>query len=221
MNKLVIVFFISASAFAADNLCREIAGSSESYNLATSIQQSNFYVDSDSEYPNNRVINCPEVAKNCIDKYSQSVEKNSKLIIGKQYKTMACAYDIANGTTGWIPLSAVRPQQLIEVENKQLLGKWFANAAVINFTKASGNFVVTGAAKWYGGPDGDIVHTGEFSANIAESQIRNGGGSLKDNDSDCVVDFYLVANKYLVISDNNQCGGANVRFNDIFTKKNI
>lgn len=221
MNKLLIISMISTSAFAVDNWCREIAGSSESYNLAMSIRQSNFYVDSDSEYPNIKVLNCPDVTNNCIDKYNQSLEKNSKLIIGKQYKTMVCAYDIANGTTGWIPRSTVRLQPQIKVENKQLLGKWFADAAVINFTKATGNFIVTGAAKWYGGPDGDIVHTGEFSAIIAESQIRNGVGRLKDNDSDCVVDFYLVANRYLVVSDNNQCGGANVRFNDIFTKKNI
>jgi hypothetical protein len=221
MNKLVIVFMISTSAFAADNWCRDMAGSSESYNMGTSIRQSNFYVDSDSENPNSRVLNCPEITNNCIDKYNPIVKEHSKLIIGKQYKTMVCVYNIANGITGWIPRSAVRPQPRIKVDNKQLLGKWFADAAVINFTKAASNFVVTGSAKWYGGPDGDIVHTGEFSANIAESQIRNGVGRLKDNGSDCVVDFYLVANKYLVISDNNQCGGANVRFNDIFTKKNL
>lgn len=219
MQLLILLLLnISATSFADDNWCRDIAGSSGSYNLAIAVKSSSFYVDSDSEYPNTKVKNCPGVTDNCIDKYNHPVAKNTRLIVGKQYHNMICAYDVANGTAGWLPVRAVRLEPETKSNDNQISGKWHSTTAEIVFTKKLGGYAVTGSAKWYGGPNGDIIHTGEFAANIAESEIKTGIGTLNDSDTGCRINFNLVANKYLVVDDNNQCGGVNVRFNDVFTR---
>lgn len=84
---LNLFIFSCANAYSEENWCRNIVGDNEFYSLGRIIKSSNYYVDSDSEYPNTTVKDCPTASNNCIDKYNKKVILNSELILGKSCQT--------------------------------------------------------------------------------------------------------------------------------------
>ena len=70
---------------------------------------------------------------------------------------------------------------------------------------------MSGDAVWHG--LGQNVHTGEFSGKATPAGNR---GHYVEGE--CTIDFALIGN-FLVLNDNSQCGGVNVRFWGIWRRQ--
>jgi hypothetical protein len=78
---------------------------------------------------------------------------------------------------------------------------------VIGSSKSSGKLQLEGEAEWHG--RGDVVHTGNFAGDAVPT--GNHLHFVEAGADSCTVDLTLVG-KYLVVNDNDRCGGMNVRF---------
>jgi len=74
-------------------------------------------------------------------------------------------------------------------------------------SEAAGRLHLTAENEWHG--VGDVVHTGDFEGDASPSGNRL--HFVESGPDSCTVDFTLIG-RYLVVSDNQLCGGMNVRF---------
>lgn len=126
----------------------------------------------------------------------------------------------ANGVAkvGWLRASDIDfPSMLHSASERIWLGEWKYGENTISFapTKIEGNLYVKGNAFWKG--LGDNVHIGELDANAA---YKDGVLEYADGTSefDCRATMQLTIERYLIVSDNGNCGGANVTFSGIYRK---
>jgi len=80
-----------------------------------------------------------------------------------------------------------------------------------------GRLSVSGNASWHGGKNDyneEIVHEGEMSGDGIPSGNRLTIGNPND-EHDCGVRFQLIQGN-LAVADNGNCGGMNVRFNEVY-----
>jgi len=123
-----------------------------------------------------------------------------------------CGYVSRSNGAGpeWVRSAKLRPVEALE---NPPLGAWLGvwrdglNRITIRRGGESGQLHLNGEAIWHG--IGKVVHTGEFSGEAVPAgnhlQIVDGGPES------CTVDLKLIG-KYLVVDDNSNCGGMNVRF---------
>lgn len=147
---------------------------------------------------------------------------NDEIIVSRTFGNFACSWfqpKKGTETVGWIPLENLEyVAQNAEITIADWLGNWryYNNSINIMTGKNLGLLRITGDAIWKG--LGDNVHTGELD-DEAEPQ----GNTLKigEKSSDefaCRVTMRLVG-RFLVVSDNLNCGGANVTFSGVYRKK--
>lgn len=218
---LNLFIFSCANAYSEENWCRNIVGDNEFYSLGRIIKSSNYYVDSDSEYPNTTVKDCPATSTNCIDKYNKKVILNSELILGKSYKNFVCVYAVKNQSSGWLPMDSIVRVESSNFSLEKLIGIWIADYSKINIKKHGLEVSVSGTSRWDGLIDDNgnrIENIGQFHGTTLLSNIQTGKFEIYDNEIDCRVKFNFVDNKYLIVSDNSNCGGMNVRFDGVFKK---
>ena len=145
-----------------------------------------------------------------------------EFLVNKVVGAWACAW--YNGkkheTVGWVKTDDLK---FLPVENEQDFGRW---CGIWRYYNDPENYIaiiekgpslhVTGEATWHGGtaPSGEpIIHIGNLDGFIKPSGNR---AELKD-DNDCVANFTLLG-EFLVVTDNGNCGGMNVRFANVYTK---
>ena len=199
-----------------ENWCRNGAFPSDTEDFSVGVvsgkpgQKVHFYNDFEE--------NCP-VNESCREK--SYVVPGDKLIVSRTYKNYVCSwYTPAKGepTTGWIEAENVK---LTPANSKPLasawLGNWryFDNNIALTGGKSGGKVTVKGNAFWKG--QGDNIHIGE----VDDKAVPKGNFlKLGDNATDefaCKVTMILV-DKFLVVSDNNNCGGANVTFTGVYRR---
>lgn len=156
---------------------------------------------------------CPGDAK-C--KTKSYVIPGDEVIVSRKYGNYACSwYQPAKGyeTVGWISLD-----QIDFIENTPALpwiGDWdFGdNSIKIAPMKIAGKVKVIGNAFWKG--LGDNIHIGEidFSGIPSNNKLQLG----EAGEYECRVSMQRTGN-YLVVSDNLNCGGANVTFNGVYRR---
>lgn len=123
---------------------------------------------------------------------------------------------------GWMPSKNIEKQEIPGPTLKgNWLGKWKAHIeSNITITGGkNGDLHVSGATVWHGGKNSyneEVVHLGDFEGDAKPSGDRMTYKSGYDNYS-CEVNFRLFS-KYMVVDDNGNCGGLNVRFNDVYRK---
>lgn len=126
---------------------------------------------------------------------------------------------------GLIPSAKVKPIEPSKTPiSTAWTGQWVQgedNRILIKPSKKPGQLYATGEALWYGGPrkqafERGSVHTGEFEATAtpAGNQLSLSTG---EDEYSCRVALRLMG-PYMVARDNNNCGGANVRFWGVFRK---
>ena len=97
------------------------------------------------------------------------------------------------------------------------IGEWSYGENSIRFNPAKlvGSYMIKGEAFWRG--LGDNIHIGEldFSGSPKNGKLEAGDGTHK---YDCQVKMQRVG-KYLLVSDNKMCGGVNVSFDGVYTRK--
>lgn len=162
---------------------------------------------------------CPD-GKNCRQK--SYLVPGDEIIVSRALGGYACSwFQPKKGpeTVGWIRIDDLEWLETDQKPAEKLwLGDWrfYDNAIVISKSKTPGLLAVTGDATWRG--QGDNVHVGELdhTAKPFENSLK-----LGENDNDdyaCKVSMQLVG-KYLIVSDNLNCGGVNVTFSGVYRKR--
>jgi len=122
-------------------------------------------------------------------------------------------------TEGWIETARLR-RVLVPARFEAWLGDWRQLEGDISIRRSAkrGWLELSGNAT-YGAFDPErvkngSVHTGEFSG----SAVPHGDTVVVDEgDGGCRVELTLIG-PYLIAADNNQCGGVNVRFMDVYRR---
>lgn len=162
-----------------------------------------FYSDDRSECPG---------SSNC--KTRSYIVPNDEVIVSQTYGNYACSwYQPRKGseTVGWIELDKLSFQTA--AQNFSWIGTWRdgENEIKIAPMKIAGKFKITGNAFWRG--TGDNIHIGEID--FAGSPENNKMNLGEPGEYECRVKMQRVG-KFLIVSDNLNCGGANVSFTGIF-----
>lgn len=161
---------------------------------------------------------CPGGA-NCRRK--SFVVGGDEVLINRGRNGYSCAwYTARNGkpTVGWLRTSDLEFRELLlDSPTKAWLGEWTYYENGIEFTdnKLAGFLNVTGNATWKG--LGDNVHVGEIDGRYSP---ENGVINYSDGDDeyDCKMTMRLLG-RYLIVADNLKCGGVNVTFSGVYTKR--
>lgn len=219
--KLVLIFLVVLAVVPAlgqmegnpANWCRQgfFPKESDRYRIARvtgTAKQKAYFNDDDRD-------DCPG-GKNCASK--SYIITGDELIVSREYGNWACSWYVpAKGppTVGWIATDRIE-FAASDVTSGGWTGKWkyFDNSIDISKGEA-GVLVVKGSAFWHG--LGDNVHIGELDDKAAPAgNILKLGEEEKDEYA-CKVTMRLVG-KYLIASDNMNCGGVNVSFSGVYRK---
>jgi hypothetical protein len=221
VKEIILSLFLSAcvptvvAAQGSDgypaNWCRNGLFSSDEaeFRLATvggnRTARTHFYNDDDG---------CPSAAAKCETK--SYLIAGDRVVVSRKYGPWVCAwYQKGRGaeTVGWLRADKlVMSAPPAAPALKDWLGSWeyAGNSLDIRRDAASASLKVKGEAVWQG--VGDNVHVGSV-----EAVARPRGNELILVEEECRVRLKLVGD-YLIVSDNSECGGANVRFNGVFRK---
>ena len=220
--SIVICFVFSSQIFAQleenpENWCRNgfFPRESSEYKLAknTGKKGERIYFYGDDE-------NCPN-GKNC--RLKSYVIPGDEVIVSRNYGKFSCSwFQPKKGaeTVGWIEtdkLNFSETNQNSEIQD--WLGEWNygkESSISIGKSKKNGFFNVKGDSYWDGG-NGN-VHVGEI-----EETVKPDGNILKIGETDteeyaCKVTMRLIG-RFLVVSDNLNCGGLNVSFSGVYQRK--
>jgi hypothetical protein len=166
--------------------------------------------------------NCPNSEATC--KTKNYLVGGDEVIVKKSVDGWSCAWfqGKRNETVGWMRGDGLRflttppPPKPAE-----WLGTWrfHEDGSEIVIRAKDDKLAVTGSSLWHGLvlDDGtQVVHTGELDGEMKPSGNRARLGS-PEKEYECVVDFTLLG-RYLIVTDNSNCGGVNVRFDGVYTK---
>lgn len=161
--------------------------------------------------------NCPS-GKNC--RLKSYLIKFDQVIVSRTLGDYSCVwYKPMKGaeTVGWIRSDKLEFTAMVQSID-DYVGKWsyYDNEIEISKTAEKSVFNISGMAFWKG--VGANVHTGELEgvAKWNESKLL-----FNNEDKDefaCKATLDLLGS-YLIVSDNLNCGGANVTFTGVYTKK--
>ncbi|MDQ3798987.1 MAG: hypothetical protein M3384_06020 [Acidobacteriota bacterium] len=217
-----LLLFTAVQTFAQlegnpENFCRNgfFPRESSEYKLANVKGAKNekvyFYGDDRDDCPN---------GKNC--RMKSYLIPNDEVIVSRTFGRWACGwYQPKKGseTVGWIAVDKLEFKETNRNPSPdEWLGVWryAGNHIEIGKSKSSGLLKITGNAFWKG--LGDNIHTGELDDDSAPAGNVLKIGENETGEYDCKATLRLVG-KYLIASDNLQCGGVNVTFSGVYLKK--
>lgn len=220
-KSLFFLLIFTLPAFAQlegnpENLCRNgfFPRESNEYKLANVKGAKNekiYFYDDSRQCPND---------KNC--QLKSYVIPNDEVIVSRKFGRWACSWfqpKKGSETVGWIALDKLEFKETNpNPAATDWLGNWnyAGNQIEIGKSKTADLLKITGNAFWRG--LGDNVHIGEL-----DDESKPAGNELKtgENEADefsCKVTMRLLG-RYLIVSDNLQCGGVNVTFSGVYQKK--
>ena len=218
MRAVLLVLILAVPVFAQmegnpENWCRDgfFTRDSQDFKIGkVAAPRTYFHSDEKDE--------CPE-GTGCSRK--AYVVKGNEVLVNRLRNGFACAWFTppkGSPTVGWLKATdleiSVPPTT---VGTRPWLGEWIHYENGIEFTdnKLAGFLNVTGNASWKG--LGDNVHVGEIDGRYApeNGMIKYSDG---DDEYDCKMTMRLVG-RYLVVADNLKCGGVNVTFSGVYTKR--
>ena len=214
----VVVAAAPASAAADQGDCRNGGFSSENtaFGLATVKGEGRVYLLYDTE-------GCPSALLQC--KNRGYVLPGDRLVTGRTIGDYVCAYfpNRGGGSAGWVDQSRLHP---LDVNRRpppsSWLGRWSDEGnPSLRVTDRGGILRITGQAFWPGPDrerdwpsgwphDGEI--RGQLTLNANRAHYDDGDGQYG-----CKIEFTLIGDT-LIASDNGWCGGANVRFDGVYSR---
>ncbi len=169
-----------------------------------------FYSDDDG---------CPN-GNNCRAK--SYLVTNNEVIVSRNFGDYSCVwYQPQKGaeTAGWIATKNLEfLKNSTQILSNDWLGAWvyYSNDIEIGKAKKSGFLKVSGNAIWKG--LGDNIHTGEMDGLAKPLGNLLSIGEKETDEFACKVRLYRVG-KYLIASDNLNCGGVNVTFSGVYLRQ--
>lgn len=165
-----------------------------------------FYRDSDD---------CPE-GNSC--RRRSYVIPGDVILVSARRGAFVCAWfqpRKGSETVGWVHRNQL---QMTQTQNNMRrsgwLGEWTFQGNDLNITQNGGALSVKGNAFWKG--LGDNIHIGEVDENGVPSGRRLVLGG--NEQYDCRVELVRIG-RFLVASDNKNCGGVNVTFDGVYQKQ--
>ncbi len=221
MKYFVCILFFAVNAFGQlegnpENWCRNGVFPRENveFKLAKIIGKKNekvyFYGDD---------ADCP---KNGDCRLKSYVVPKDEMIVSRTFGSFACSwFQPKKGaeTVGWIEVNKLEE---IATNSAPELDDWFGewsyyeNSITIGKGEKSGELAIKGDAFWKG--LGDNVHIGELDHSAKPLRNVLKLGETEEGEFACKVTMRLVG-KFLIVSDNLNCGGVNVSFSGVYLKK--
>jgi hypothetical protein len=158
--------------------------------------------------------NCPN-DQNCRRK-AYLIDKD-EVLISRTFGNYFCAwYQPRKGSevVGWLPKDKIDFPVANSDNFASWLGDWtfYDNALKISRGEKPDSLRVSGNALWKGRSDN--LHVGE----VDSTGMPDDKQFMRLTDGICEIRLYLVS-RYLVVADNNECGGMNVSFSGVYLKK--
>ena len=151
---------------------------------------------------------CPQAGAACVlgDSHADRAEE---LLVNSELPGFFCAYRPKDDDGGWVAKSDVAVEAPQPSSNPPLtawIGRWRDDDDRIRIARKGSALHLAGHASWAQQNSGDFDGTSVPAAN-----------KLQTNDDACKVSMTLVGD-YLVVDDNGQCGGMNVRFTGVYRR---
>lgn len=166
---------------------------------------------------------CPSAGPQC--RSARYVVTGDELIVGKQRGDWHCVWYAGkeHETVGWVP---GRQLQFRETDARpDWRGTWkqYSYPGYINIARRGADYFVLGNMKWIGAQLADgsrVEHFGDLGGKMAmdanHARIHPDTGE-PGSQYGCAADFVRLG-RYLIVHDNAQCGGMNVRFDGVYTQ---
>ena len=165
-----------------------------------------------------KAAQCPDASLSCQER--AYLVPGDLVVLGGKLNNFVCAdYPNAkNVRAGWLPDGAIEPVAF-ETSPGAFAGKWSRVEATIEIAFKDGVLRAVGEATW-GAFDPDrvkrgSVNVGNFDGALAfhdgVALFSEAAGANEPDPYSCHVRLTM-ADKVLIVQDNNQCGGANVSF---------
>jgi hypothetical protein len=177
---------------------------------------------------------CPSTSAACKDK-AFLVPGDEVVIIGTKDDFICASFASPKGrvTDGWLPRSAISiVQDRPNVSAKDWIGRWQSGSEqtiVIEQADKAGILAIKGDATW-GASDPERVKRGAVNIGSLEGEMRAEGATLsfgmgengtlpfdQADEADCKVRMQRLG-PYLLVKDNNNCGGMNVSFTSVYRR---
>jgi hypothetical protein len=166
---------------------------------------------------------CPDAGDKC--KSKAYVLPGDEVIVNKVRGEWACAWFAGkkHETVGWVRTSRLTS---LPTEVPKSLGAWTGRwtespgEGVIEITIVGAKLHIEGNTTWYGGKSFDgypVVHTGDLDGDMSP-QSNMAQLTMDEGPYACQAKFTLLG-KYLIVADNGNCGGVNVKFDGVYMKK--
>lgn len=169
-------------------------------------------------YFHDDVKNCP-YRSSC--KQKAYLISGNEVLVAKTQDGWSCVWYQGKKKeyVGWMQSKNIKNNHQKQPSLSEWVGDWkyYDSPTTLSISKdekKQGSLVVSGMAYWHG--SNNVVHTGGVEG---VSQPLNNILNIMDGNDDfaCKVSLVLL-NKYLVVSDNRQCGGMNVNFDAVYVK---
>jgi len=157
--------------------------------------------------------NCPGPAVACRSKFA--ARPAATVLLGRSRGDYVCAFDGRIGSIGWLPQQRIAAHPIDPTPPLAAwLGTWRLYDNRIVLEHEGDALDVEGEAYW---PSKSTppANEGAFAGTAKPSGNRLHFGNEAQG---CEVDMVL-AGPFLVVSDNRECGGHNVSFSGIFTRR--
>ncbi len=173
---------------------------------------------------------CPSAAPACRDK--PYLMAGDVVLTTKRFGDFVCAdYVNARGieTIGWLPAVALETLVQGPLSAAAWAGTWRRIEAEIGIKPAAGGTLVVKGSATYGAADPERVSSGRVNMGELDGRATPQGDTLffadqpaasfeRAGDNGCAVQMRRIA-QYLIVEDNNNCGGMNVSFSGIYVKR--
>ena len=157
--------------------------------------------------------NCPGPAVACRGKFA--ARPGANLLLGRSRADYLCAFDARTDSTGWLPQQRIAAHPIDPTPPLAAwLGTWRLYDNLIVLKQESDGLDAEGEAYWPS-KSAPPANEGAFAGTAKPSGNRLHFGNEAQG---CEVDMAL-AGPFLVVSDNRECGGHNVSFSGIFTRR--
>lgn len=212
---LIAVATPASAAMLDDGLCRNglFPANNDHFGLAIVNGQGRAQVLDDMN-------GCPKAERRCRKGYY--VVPGDRVVTGRIKGSYVCAFfpNKGGGTAGWIERSRLRPLTINRNPPQSAwIGRWSSEEnPIMRIMTGHRGLRITGEAYWPGPTRDDDWPPGwPHYGNIDGKLVRQSDHAHYDADG-CRVDLVLVGDT-LIASDNEMCGGANVRFNGVYRRQ--
>lgn len=202
-----------AAGIAGDGACRNGAFPSEQsqFALARVVGTQRLYLLGDMD-------GCPAKGEPACRQRSYVVN-GDVVVTGRDLGRYRCAYfpNRVGGSAGWVERSTLQPLPVATPSLQDWVGHWKDGDNGLRISVQGGQLQVEGDAYW---PSANpTLEQRPYGPNLGQVEARAipRGADVEFAEDTCRVRVHSLGD-VLIVSDNSECGGMNVRFNGVYRR---